>query len=503
MKTRSYSDLIAKLEAIKSAADGADTSMPEDPSGDGTLDPQTGSQYSQYSKDIKNIETVPPNAEDQPRASMSEDHEQENSFSSYTLSTAGSPEQSAKGEYTDRADDPGTSMPAEAGQEKYSAARCTLEENIDMFNKCAESLLYAAHVYDQQVKQATANVQYAAQYPLGTFTKMAEDMGASPEEANEIAAIEAIVEEQPELLDQLAEMSPEELDELQAIAEAIDEAAANGDLGAEGDVSPEEAAALEKDSFFRQEPVIQNTLVSLDDQQLKQASYNIDALMKKVAEGDVTEEELAAILAPADNPVEVTDEDSSSKEDSEDVEEDGEEKEGCGGRKCKKASYMSAEDFYKQASPRQLQYLALQKQAEEDQAAFESLSPEEQALLESASDEELADALAEGEAAEADPGAIEGLLSEEAPEETSEEEPTSEEALNELAAAMDEQGITPEVLEEASKEASADPDLYKMAKAVIDYRKTGKYVYGAPRTKTAAKLRSISHKYLSEIFTRR
>ena len=166
MKTRSYSDLIAKLEAIKSAADGADTSMPEDPSGDGTLDPQTGSQYSQYSKDIKNIDTVPPNAEDQPRASMSEDHEQENSFSSYTLSTAGSPEQSAKGEYTDRADDPGTSMPAEAGQEKYSAFNCTLEENIDVFEKCAQALIQTSQQYNQAVKQA-AQPELITDKPVG------------------------------------------------------------------------------------------------------------------------------------------------------------------------------------------------------------------------------------------------------------------------------------------------------------------------------------------------
>lgn len=495
MKTRNYSDLIAQLEAIKAAADGANTSMPDDPSGDGTLDPQTGSQYSQYSKDIKNIETVPPNAEDQPRASMSEDHEQENSFSSYTLSTAGSPEQSAKGEYTDRADDPGTSMPAEAGQEKYSAANCTLEENIDVFEKCAQALVYASQQYNQVVKQAAAAVNNVCQYPVGTFTKKAMDEGASPAEVDEVAALEALVQENPELLASLESLSPEELDALAGVADQMDAEAASG---VPADVTPEDVA-LEKDSFFRQEPEIQRTLVSLDDSQLKQASANLDVLMQKVAEGDITEEELEAILAPADNPVEVTEDTPKSKEETED---DGEEKEGCGG-KCKKANYtMTAEDLYKQASPQQLYYLALQKQAEEDQAAFESLTPEEQAMLESASDEELAQAISDSEAAAEDPSALEAILSEdEAPEEApADEEPSSDEALNELAAAMDEQGITPEALEAASQEASADPDLCKIAQAVMQYRKAGNYKYTPATTEKAAKMRSISHKYLSEIF---
>ena len=491
MKTRSYSDLIARLEAIKSAADGADTSMPEDPSGDGTLDPQTGSQYSQYSKDIKNIDTVPPNAEDQPRASMSEDHEQENSFSSYTLSTAGSPEQSAKGEYTDRADDPGTSMPAEAGQEKYSAFNCTLEENIDVFEKCAQALIQTSQQYNQAVKQAAAAVNNVCQYPVGTLTKRAMDDGASPAEVDEVAALEALVQENPELLANLESLSPEELDALAAVADQMDAEAATG---VPADVTPEDVA-LEKDSFYRQEPEIQRTLVSLDDGQLKQASANLDVLMQKVAEGDITEEELAAILEPADNPVEVVEDAPESKEE---AKEDGEEKEGCGG-KCKKANYtMTAEDLYKQASPQQLYYLAMKKQAEEDQVAFESLSPEEQAMLESASDEELAQAVADSEAAAEDPSALEAILSED--EAPAEEEPSSDEALNELAAAMDEQGITPEALEAASKEASADPDLCKIAQAVMQYRKAGNYRYAPATTEKAAKMRSISHKYLSEIF---
>lgn len=487
MENKSHlSNLIARLDRIKAAADGAETSMPDDPSGDGTTDPKTGPQFTQYSKDKAQIETVPPDADEQPSSSMSEDHEQDNSFSSYTLSTAGSEAQSAKGEYTDRPTDPGTSMPAEAGQEKYSALNCTLEQNIDIFSKCAHALLTGAMQYDARVKQAAAAVQQYSQYPLGYFTKMAEDMGASPEEANEIAAIEAIVEEQPELLDELASMSPEELDELQAIAEAIDSEAAEQAVAEDA-----EAAALEKESFYRQEPVIQKTLASLNNGQLKQAAANIDILMQKAAEDDLSEEEIAAILEDAA---------SEDSEDSEDVGledipvEDGEEKEGCGGR-CRR----------KKASSQDLYYMALQKQAEEDQAAFESLSPEEQALLASASDEELQDAIAEGDAVSEDPASIEDLLAEgsdDASEDVSAEdaEPTSEEAMSELAAAMDEQGITPEVLEEASKEASADPELYKIAQAVTQYRRSGKYVYHPATTEKAAKMRSISHRYLSEIF---
>lgn len=493
MENKSHlSKLIARLDRIKAAADGAETSMPDDPSGDGTTEPKTGPQFTQYSKDKAQIETVPPDADEQPSSSMTEDHEQDNSFSSYTLSTAGSEAQSAKGEYTDRPTDPGTSMPAEAGQEKYSSANdCSLEENIDVFNKCAACLISGAQQYDAQVKQAAAAVQQYSQYPLGYFTKMAEDMGASPEEANEIAAIEAIVQEQPELLDELADMSPEELDELQAIAEVIDNEAA---AQATGDA---EAAELEKESFFRQEPVIQQTLASLNDGQLKQAAANLDVLLQKAAADELSEDEIAAILEDASSD-EASDEEPAESV-SEDIPEeatDGEEKEGCGG-KCRR----------KKASAQELYYMAMLKQAEEDQEAYESLSPEEQALLNSASDEELQQALAEGDAVSQDPASIEDLLAEgsddaseaePAPEEDS--EPTSEEAMSELAAAMDEQGITPEVLEEASKEASADPELYKIAQAVTQYRRSGKYVYHPATTEKAAKMRSISHRYLSEIF---
>lgn len=497
-----YSNLVARLEHLKQAADGAETSMPDDPSGDGTTDPRTGSQYEQYSKDISNIETVPPNAEDQPRASMSEDHEQDNSFSSFTLSTAGSEAQSAKGEYKDRPDDPGTSMPAEAGQEKYSSANdCTLEENIEVFNKCAAALMIAGQQYNEAVKQASLMANAVSRYPVGALTKKAMDEGASPAEVDEVAALEALLQENPELIASLESLSPEELDSLAAVADNMDAEAASGVPSA----SPEDIA-LEKDSFYHQEPAIQKTLVSLDDAQLKQASANLDVLMQKVAEGDVTEEELAAILAPAEEPAP-----EEAPEKKEDDSEDSEEKEGgcCkkkGGCSKKAEAEMSAVDLYKYASPQDLYFLAMQKQAEEEQAAFESLSPEEQAMLESASDEELADAIAGSEEASADPQALEALLSdsEDAPAEeaATDEEPSSDEALNELAAAMDEQGITPEALEAASKEASADPDLCKIAQAVMQYRKSGHYAYKPATTEKAAKMRSISHKYLSEIFPR-
>ena len=493
-----YSNLVARLEAIKQAADGAETSMPDDPSGDGTTDPRTGSQYEQYSKDIKNIDTVPPNAEDQPRASMSEDHEQDNSFSSFTLSTAGSEAQSAKGEYTDRPDDPGTSMPAEAGQEKYSSANdCSLEENIEVFNKCAQALMIAGQQYNEAVKQASLAANAVSRFPAGALTKRAMDEGASPAEVDEVAALEALLQDNPELIASLESLSPEELDSLAAVADNMDAEAAG---------PSQEDIALEKDSFYKQDPAIQRTLISLDDAQLKQASYNLDALMQKVAEGDVTEEELAAILAPAEEPAP---EEAPSEDKEESDSEDSEEKDGgcCkkkGGCSKKANAEMSAVDLYKKASAQDLYYLAMQKQAEEEQAAFESLSPEEQAMLESASDEELADAIAGSEEAASDPQALEALLSDEAPaeEKPADEEPSSDEALNELAAAMDEQGITPEALEAASKEASADPDLCKIAQAVMQYRKSGHYAYKPATTEKAAKMRSISHKYLSEIFPR-
>ena len=243
-------------------------------------------------------------------------------------------------------------------------------------------------------------------------------------------------------------------------------------------------------------------LFELSEGSVKRVSLE---LMQKAAEGDLTEEEVAAILAPVDESAET--EEAPAEEESSEESSDDEEKEACGG-KCRR----------KKASAQELYYMAMMKQAEEDQAAYESLSPEEQALLNSASDEELQEAIAQGDAATEDPASIEELLAEgsdegsadeaptdetPAPEAPADEEPTSDEALGELAAAMDEQGITPEVLEEASKEASADPELYKIAQAITQYRKSGKYVYHPATTEKAAKMRSISHRYLSEIFPRK
>lgn len=530
-------DLVARIVRVKQASDGFNSSMPDDPTGDGTTDYKTGPQYDQYAKDLDAIETVPPNADSAPVHSMTEDQEQENSLTTYTVSTSGSQEQSSDGEYEDRPEDPGTSMPAEAGQEKFSSARrCSLEQNIAIFNKCAESLWNTKQAQlaniDKVIKEASYVVSQFEALPVGSLTKMATEEGVSPEEANEIAATEAIAQKDPELLEALADASPEELAELAEVAEQIEAAegagaeeatladteekmasyaftkaaldegatpeeasevaavetlaqedpqllealseatpeelaelaqvaeqieAAEG-AGSEEEITPAEAEELEKQSFFSQGPTNQQLLASMSDGQLKTAAANIDQVMQAVQNNTVSDAELNQILA-----------------------ED--------------------EPMNKQAAPssEQLYQMALQKKAEEEAEVFDSLPPEYQEALANASDEELEDLISIGEAAQNDPAVLDQILSGEG----GDEEPTSDEALNELASAMEEEGVTPELLAEASKQASYDPEQRRIAcdiaQKVAAFIRSGKHTHGPATTEKAARARYLSHQYLNEI----
>ena len=556
--------ILQRLYRAKAASDGFDSSMPDDPSGDGLMDPQTSAQYETYEDDYENTDQLA-NMDEDTSESMEEDNEEENSLGTFDLSTSTSEEQSAKGEYEDQLEDPGTSMPAEAGQEKFSSAmNCTLEQNIAVFRKCAESLWQTRQAQQNQVKQAYAYVSWAAP-AIGSFTKRAEELGASPEETNEMAAIETIAEEEPELLEALSEASPEELEELMEIADVIEsEGGAEGgedpaveeklasfqftkraiDEGAtpdeanevaaiealvqeepelvealseaspeelaeladianaieeggaeEPEISPEEQIDLEKQSFFAQRPANQQLLASMTTSQLQKAAENIDEAIDQAENGTLSEEEIEEILADDETPEAVADED------------DLEEKDSCSGRK-KKASSLSAEDLYRYSNSSDLYALSLQKRAEEEEAAYESLSPEEQAMIDSASDEELQQAAEQGEAAQEDPELLDSMLSGEAPASEESEEPTEEEALNELASAMEEEGITPEALAEASKEAyyrgdkSAYQD-YNTACKVAAFIRSGRHIPGPAKTEKAARVRHFSHNYLKEVMPQR
>ena len=500
---------------------------------------------------------------------MSEDEEQENSLTSFTLTEAGSPEQSAKGEYEGYADDPGTSMPAEAGQEKYSSAmNCSLEQNIEVFKKCAASLMSTRKTYND----AYNYVKQATQYPLGYFTKRAAEEGATPDEVNEVAAIEALAEEDPELLEALSEASPEdlielanvadsieaespelagaaasegvtdvdpeleekmayympltkraidegaspeeieetaaieqlaqedpelvdaimsaspeELDELQAALESVEAGDVEGAVPTEEEIAPEEMVDLEKQSFFAQEPINQQLLASMSDADLQKVAGNIESAMRRAQDGTMTVEEANEILQ------------SDPKKKKKKCTEGS-----CSSGGCKSAEAMSVGDFYNATSSFDLYRLALQKKAEEEAEAFESLSPEEQEALATASDEDLQAMIDEGEAAQESPEALEELLSEDDDEDSVDSEEISEdEALNELASAMEDEGVTPEALEAASKQASADPvqrrNAENIARKVSTYIKSGKHTYGPCKTQKAARARYISHQYLKEI----
>lgn len=81
-----------------------------------------------------------------------------------------------------------------------------------------------------------------------------------------------------------------------------------------------------------------------------------------------------------------------------------------------------------------------------------------------------------------------------------------EEALNELASAMMEMGVSPEELVAAAEEeggegkmASDKTRLKKLASAVTKYRRSGRFEFGPPKTKRAAKMRKELRKYVADV----
>ena len=154
----------------KYASDGMNSSMPDDPAGDGFREPVTGPQFTEYTDDYSNTNPFTPNVGEGGEPSLTAENQQENSGSDFDIYVSGDGPD-GQDECKTTKDDPGTSMPAEAGEEKYSAyMRYSMEENINGFNKCA-GLWLSMYNADLQ-KQAGYQVLDASEYP---FTKQAMD----------------------------------------------------------------------------------------------------------------------------------------------------------------------------------------------------------------------------------------------------------------------------------------------------------------------------------------
>ena len=197
----------------KYAADGYDSSMPDDPAGDGFREPVTGSQFTEYSDDYSNTNPFTPNVDENDEPSLTEENQQENSNSDFDIYVSGD---GPDGQDTCKTtkDDPGTSMPAEAGEEKYSAyLNYSMEENIDGFNKCAG--LWLTMYQNDLEKAAGYAVINASEMP---FTKQAYDNNLPDEVVAEVAALESLPLTTRE---KLASMSNYELANLMEAAGAI------------------------------------------------------------------------------------------------------------------------------------------------------------------------------------------------------------------------------------------------------------------------------------------
>ena len=197
----------------KYASDGYDSGMPDDPTGDGFREPVTGSQFTEYSDDYSNTNPFTPNVGEGGEPSLTVENQQENSNSDFDIYVSGDGPD-GQDECKTTKDDPGTNMPAEAGEEKYSAyLNYSMEENIDGFNKCAG--LWLTMYQDNLEKQAGYMVMNASEFP---FTKQAYDNNLPEEVVAEVAALESLP---LNLREKLASLSNYELANVMEQAKAI------------------------------------------------------------------------------------------------------------------------------------------------------------------------------------------------------------------------------------------------------------------------------------------
>lgn len=465
---RALDELInAQNRHIKWASDGFNSSMPEDEN-DHLTEPSEGSHISEMDSDLKNADSGISNVEDTEDASYSEDGQKDQSLSSQDVSEADEGER----DYEFGHDDPGTTMPASADNDKY--ASYDFATNFAAFNKLASA--FECGIDHNEQNNAEQNQQKQAGY---------DD---SDELIGKVAYTIDLANENAEIFSKLASYSFNKL--------------ASGE-----DVTPNDVDTVldvAEDNAPTSAPVDDQTLVDelagADDAETQAA---IEALAQAVDAGKVSPEELDALLGQP---------------------ETAEEAEKAASYK-KYAAYtynlnnanrilnlLPAEDA------RALAGLPFTKIAELADAIDEDdseLSPEDQALLESMSDEELqtlidiADGLESGalspEEVEAlanggDAGATEEEIS---PEESA-DDMSDDEALNELSSAMVEQGVGPDDLENAEDVPEEKQAMvHKLASAVRGFRNSGKFQYKQAKAGTKqAQARSLFHQFLNEFLNR-
>ena len=521
----------------KYASDGMNSSMPDDPSGDGFREPVTGSQFSEYTDDYSNTNPFTPNVGEGDEPSLTAENQQENSNSDFDIYVSGDGPD-GQDECKTTKDDPGTSMPAEAGEEKYSAyLNYSMEENIDGFNKCAS--LWLGMYQDDMEKSAGYAVLDASEYP---FTKQAMDSNMPAEIVEELAGLETTP---MHVREKLASMSNYEL---ASLIQACDNALANKNFVKQAEANV--LNGLTVNDF--------NTLNNIDSYSLVKLAEDAEdaadaAAVEEVAESEPSVEESEALqeLDPEDieilqslEPEELEELIEEAAEEAEAEADEGDAAEALENNPeiAEEAAAVDAlpeetVDKLASLSPDMLRYYmqklaedveaiadlpddpeaqeavladaaaddAAEEQADADagelQEILEELPPDVAEELVEMSPEELQEVIEAAEEAEATPDEADEAAPQLLEQMAGENGTSEDEAMNDLSSAMTEEGVSPEELAEMGKEGSwqFQRELVKLAAAVKAYRDAGLYRYRRPRTTKEAYARAQMHSFLNEI----
>ena len=309
----------------KTAADGLHSELPDDPSGDGTVEPTTGDYAKMTDEDVDNVPFVDVTGQDDGVAYEDD-------------ITSGIPNMGTEvtevddfvvDEYNTKVKDPtGTESPVKVGS--WDFASCTFEQNQQMFNKCASALMdywrnennnqantvktaeaqpqtpainsqddvmeKRANKYLAIVNEAYKDAELFCKNAAYANIKMAEDGGVSDEDVP-VAELEdtlgsdvadatpeeaASLADMPEdVLEDLLGSSDVELDLIQEIAQAVD----NGQL------EPEEGAAIISGELGGDEGGSDSG--EKDAEMEKESAWHRYAMMKIAEETPVMEDDLA------------------------------------------------------------------------------------------------------------------------------------------------------------------------------------------------------------------
>lgn len=447
----------------KQAADGLHSEAPDDPTGDGTVEPTTGDLFATMDKEIQDYPFTDVTAADDGTAF--------NSDVTANLDNIGTEvtefDDSVVDSYSMDVEDPGTESQVKFSQYKY--ASMSFSQNHRVFKKLASALAQdlkeraagelafskqascgglstpdqiamdrfrkAKMIIEEGEKDGilmSKNAAYLLQKAANGEDVMPDDI---PVEATGEIPVDPAVEDQtlaeaeavlselpPETVEALSQMSDEELAVIEEVANAVDS----------GELEPEEAVALlEGEAPVEEVPVAPEIM---PEETLKEAAYR-HILYKAAEEAPLTEEE---VEAAASLP-------------------------------------------------------------EEDLAAIEELPPEaieelialEEAVESGEIPAETAVALLEG-----DPEVTAALE-----EEAAAEAPVSEdEAVAELSSAMAEEGVTPEDLEAVASDVDGvkSASLRKIASSVRRFR-TKYAAYHRSKTARSVALRRHCKNVLSEL----